>query len=43
MRIIALIDNPAVIERIPKHLDAWDPQPAFGQHNGRDHPVPNIA
>ena len=40
MRIIELIHDPAVIERILKHLNAWDPQPAFGQHNGRDLPRP---
>ena len=27
MRIIALIDDAGVVERILKHLDAWDPQP----------------
>ena len=27
MRIIALIDDAGVIERILKHLSGWDPQP----------------
>ena len=29
MRIIALIDDAAVIERSFRHLNAWDPGPAF--------------
>ena len=28
MRIIALIDDTAVIERILRHLTVWDPGPA---------------
>lgn len=27
MRIMSLIDNDAVVERILKHLNAWDPGP----------------
>ena len=27
MRIVALIDDAGVIERILKHLSVWDPQP----------------
>jgi len=30
MRIIALIDDTGVIERILKHLSVWDPQPFAG-------------
>ena len=27
MRIIALIDDADVIDRIPKHIQVWDPKP----------------
>jgi hypothetical protein len=40
MRIIALIDEPAVIERILRHLKAWDPGPATIHPAGRDPPWP---
>ncbi len=40
MRIMALIDEPAVIERILRHLNAWDPGPAPIQPAGRDPPWP---
>jgi hypothetical protein len=30
MRVIALIEDPAVIERIPSWLGLWDPRPACG-------------
>ncbi len=38
MRIMALIDEPAVIERILKHLKAWNPGPAvaFSSQPGAD-------
>jgi len=36
MRIIALIDDTAVIERILRHRKAWDPGPAPIQPAGRD-------
>lgn len=35
MKIIALIEEPAVVERILKHLDLWrDPEPRRGDHRG---------
>jgi hypothetical protein len=40
MRVIALIDDAGVIERILKHLDAWDPQPDTLTPAGPDPPVP---
>jgi len=40
MRIIALIDEPAIIERILKHLQVWTPGPAPIQPAGRDPPWP---
>ena len=40
MRIIALIDDDAVIERILRHLKVWDPGPATIQPAGRDPPWP---
>jgi hypothetical protein len=40
MRIIALIDDSAVIKRILKHLKVWDPGPAPVQPAGRDPPWP---
>jgi len=40
LRIIALIDEPVVIERILKHLKARDPGPATIQPSGRDPPWP---
>ncbi len=40
MRIIALIDDAAVIERILKHLKVWDPGPAPIRPAGRDPPWP---
>jgi hypothetical protein len=40
MRIMALIDDAAVIERIPRHLKAWDPGLAPAQPAGRDPPWP---
>jgi hypothetical protein len=27
MRIVAIINNPLVVEKILKHLDLWHPQP----------------
>ena len=39
MRVIALIDDAGVIERILKHLDAWDPQPDTLTPAGPDPPV----
>jgi hypothetical protein len=40
MRIIALLDDVAVIERILRHLRTWDPRPAPVQPAGRDPPWP---
>ena len=40
MRIIALIDDTDVIERILKHLKAWDPQPETISPAGPDPPLP---
>ncbi len=40
MRIIALIDEPAGIKRILKHLKARDPGPDTIQPSGRDPPWP---
>jgi hypothetical protein len=46
--VVTTLAQPAVIERILKHLKAWDPGPAIIQPSGRDppltyHPVPDIA
>lgn len=40
MRIIALIDDTAVIERILKHLSVWDPQLEVFSSTGPDLPLP---
>ena len=40
MRIIALIDDVGVIERILKHLSVWDPQPETRSAAGPDPPWP---
>ncbi len=40
MRIIALIDNVDVVERILRHLDQWDPQPDTLTPAGPDPPLP---
>ncbi len=40
MRIIALIDQAEVIERILKHLNAWDPIPGTISCAGPDPPLP---
>ncbi|NIV47422.1 MAG: hypothetical protein GWN46_11730 [Gammaproteobacteria bacterium] len=40
MRIIALIDDAGVVERILKHLDAWDSQPDTLTPAGPDPPLP---
>ena len=40
MRIIALIDDTGVIERILKHLSVWDPQPETRSPAGPDPPRP---
>ena len=40
MRIIALIDNVDVVERILRHLDQWDPQPDTLTPAGPDPPSP---
>jgi hypothetical protein len=40
MRIIALIDNADVIERILKHLKVWDAQPEIISPAGPDPPWP---
>ena len=39
MRIIALVDDAGVIERILKHLGVWDPQPETRSPAGPDPPV----
>ena len=39
MRVIALIDDAGVLERILKHLDAWDPQPDTLTPAGPDPPL----
>lgn len=41
MRIIALIDDNAMIERILRHLKVWNPPPASIQQSGRDPPSPD--
>jgi len=41
MRIIALIDDAGVIERILRHLSVWDPQPQTRLPAGPDPPWPN--
>ena len=41
MRIIAVIDEPAVIRRILKHLHQWDPVPEKLDHPARDPPWPD--
>jgi hypothetical protein len=41
MRIIALIDDVGVIERILRHLSVWDPQPRTRSPAGPDPPRPN--
>jgi len=38
MRIIALIDDNAVIESILKHLGAWTPRTNTAEHSGTDPP-----
>ena len=40
MRIIAVIDESAVIRRILKHLHKWDPVPDKPDHPARDPPWP---
>jgi hypothetical protein len=40
MRIIALIDDAGVIERILRHLNLWDPQPETPSPAGPDPPWP---
>jgi hypothetical protein len=40
MRIIALIDDAGVIERILKHLSVWEPQPETRSPAGPDPPWP---
>jgi hypothetical protein len=40
MRIIALVDDAGVIERILKHLSVWDPQPDTLTPAGPDPPWP---
>ncbi len=40
MRIIALIDNADVVERILRHLNLWDPPPETFHCAGPDPPVP---
>jgi len=40
MRIIALIDDVDVVERILKHLKVWDPQPDTLTPAGPDPPLP---
>ena len=40
MRIIALIEDADVVERILKHLNVWDPQPATLLPAGPDPPWP---
>jgi hypothetical protein len=42
MRIIALIDNADVIERILKHAKVWDPQPEIISPVGPDPPRPRV-
>jgi hypothetical protein len=51
MRVIWLIDDPAMIERILSWLGLWDPRPACGPSPPGEraslalvyHPVPDIA
>lgn len=40
MRVIAVIDEPAVLRRILKHLRLWDPHPKVPDHAARDPPWP---
>ena len=40
MRIIAVIDERALIRIILKHLRLWDPKPRPLEHPGRDPPWP---
>ncbi len=40
MRIIALIDQAEIIERILKHLSVWDPPPEPSSSTGPDLPLP---
>ena len=40
MRVIALIDDADVIERILRHLTVWDPPPEPRSATGPDPPVP---
>ena len=40
MRIIAVIDELAVIRKILKHLRLWDPSPKDLEHPGHDPPWP---
>ena len=41
MRIIAVIDDTAVICCILKHLRLWDPMPEPPEHTTRDPPWPD--
>ena len=46
MRIIAVIDEEAVIRRILKHLRLWNPAPEPPEHPARDPPsatAPGVA
>ena len=38
--LLRFIDDAGVVERILKHLDAWDPQPGTLTPAGPDPPVP---
>jgi hypothetical protein len=40
MRIIAVIDDPAVIRQILKHLRLWNPHPKASEHAARAPPWP---
>ena len=40
MRIIAVIDDAAVIRRILKHLRLWQTKPELPNHPARDPPWP---
>jgi hypothetical protein len=40
MRIVAVIDEPAVIRRILKHLRLYNPHPKEPHHPARDPPWP---
>ena len=41
MRIIAIIDDTAIIRRILKHLRLWEPAPEQPDHPARDPPWPD--